>query len=198
MARGWFMTTPVRPRRARRTAIPKAPARCVDCAATLVRTRGPGRAPLRCPACRERAKAAPKWVLAPGALERVRAHLGLEHPIHVRRSAGRHQHGSYRGLEFGRDVSRRLDPDRTYHVIQISSALTPELAARALVHEACHARQREQDPLVHWRAHRKIARHGSRHRTVEGYLAYRDHPTEREARAAEGAVHLLAPLTLPG
>ena len=196
MARGWFTNVPIRPPRARRPRLERPAPRCVDCGGMLVRTPGPGRAPLRCASCRTRAKAAPKWRLAPGALETVQRHFGLQHPIHLRRSAGRAQHGSYRGTRYGSEISRRLDPDRLYHVIHVSSALDPETAARALLHEACHAGQREADPDVHRRANREINRHGRR--SHEGAIAYYNHPPEREARLAEGAVRLLGPLMLPG
>ncbi|MGI9116010.1 MAG: hypothetical protein ACR2JV_00025 [Gaiellales bacterium] len=189
-------------RRTRRASAPR-PVRptptCVDCGGTIHRKPGPGRAPLRCATCRDSTRAAgPKWKLAPGALERVQAHFGLEHPIYVRRSTGRTLRGKYRGLLPGFMVAKRLDRCTEVHVITISSALDPDTASRVLLHEACHAQQREQDDLVHLRASRQLAAYGDRRRNRRAYEAYRDHPIEVEARAAEADAARLAPLIVAG
>lgn len=199
---GWL--APSRPRRRRAPVIRRAtrPVRpappCVDCGATVQRKPGPGRAPLRCAACRAKAAGTVKWRLAPGALEKVGRHFGLEHPLHVRRSTGRRQRGCYKGIHFGSAISKQLDPHRRYHVIQISSALAPAEASRVLLHEGCHARQRERDAMAHLRAHRQIRAHGDPRTSAAGQRAYRDHPIEVEARAAESAAAALAPLIVPG
>ena len=200
---GWF--SPAKPRRRRAPSVryraPK-PARpappCVDCKAAIIRTPGRGRAPLRCPSCKAKAQTTRKWKLAPGALETVQAHFGLEHPLYVRRSAGRQQRGSYRGIQLGFMVSKKLDPYTEYHVIQLSSALDAQQAARTLLHEACHAKQREADNLVHLRAHHQIRAHGNPRTSYAGSRAYLNHPTEVEARAAEAAATTLGPLVLAG
>lgn len=183
--------------RLRRSAAPDV-LDCVDCGRMLHCAPGPGRAPLRCPDCSAVAKVRPKWRLAPDALDIVQRHFGLRHPIHVRRIGGRHQLGAYRGPLPGAAISKQLDPRRTYHLITISSALDPQSAARALLHEACHAHQRERDATIHSRAARDIRRHGSMERSERGYRAYREHPVELEARAAENAVRDLPPLMVPG
>jgi hypothetical protein len=199
---GWL--SPAKPRRRAlsvryRAPKPVRPApTCVDCSATIFRTSTRGRAPLRCPACRTQAQTTRKWKLAPGALETVQAHFGLERPLYVRRSAGRQQQGSYRGIHLGFAVSKKLEPYAEYHVIQLSSALDAKQAARTLLHEACHAQQREKDMLVHVRASRQIRAHGDPYRSVAAHRAYRDHPTEVEARAAEEAVSHLGTLVLEG
>ena len=200
---GWF--TPAKPRRRRAPSVryraprPVRPApTCVDCSATIIRTPGRGRAPLRCPSCKAKAHTTRKWKLAPGALETVQQHFGLEHPLYVRRSAGRQQRGSYRGVQLGFMVSKQLEPYAEYHVIQLSSALDPEQAARTLLHEACHAKQREADNLAHVRAGRQIRAHGDKRRNPDAFRAYLNHPTEVEARAAEAAAVRLGPLVLAG
>ena len=192
-------------RRTRRTYVerPARPTRptptCVDCGGPIHRTPGRGRAPLRCASCKAKAKTSgPKWKLAPGALEKVQAHFGLEHPLYVRRSTGRQNRGKYRGILPGFMVAKRLDRTTLYHVISISSALDPELASRVLMHEACHAQQREQDDLVHLRASRQLAAYGDRRRNPRAYQAYLDHPVEVEARAAEDDAKRLAPLIVAG
>ena len=200
---GWF--TPTKPRRRRALSVryraprPVRPApTCVDCSATIHRKPGPGRAPLRCPGCKAKAQTTRKWRLAPGALETVQRHFGLEHPLYVRRSAGRQQRGSYRGILPGFMVSKKLEPYALYHVVQISTALDADRAARTLLHEACHAQQHEKDSLVHHRAHRQIRAHGNPRTSLNANRAYLAHPIEIEARAAETAVSRLGPLMLAG
>ena len=200
---GWF--TPAKPRRRSapriRYAAPKpvrpAP-KCVDCSSTIYRKSSRGRAPLRCLSCKAKAQTTRKWKLAPGALETVQKHFGLEHPLYVRRSAGRQQRGSYRGIQLGFMVSKKLEPYAEYHVIQLSSALDTDQAARTLLHEACHAKQREADNLVHLRALHQIRAHGNPRTSYAGSRAYLNHPTEVEARAAEAAATTLGPLVLAG
>lgn len=189
-------------RRVRRVPVARPPRPappCVDCGGPIHRKPGPGRAPLRCASCRATAKkAGPKWRLAPGALEKVQAHFALEHPLYVRRSTGRQNRGKYRGILPGFMISKRLDRSTQYHVISISSALDPATASRVLLHEACHAQQRERDDMVHVRAGAQLAAYGDRRRSRVAYQAYMDHPIEVEARAAEAAADRLAPLIVAG
>ena len=199
---GWL--TPA-PRRTRRTtshrpsnAIASPAPRCVDCDARIIRTPGPGRAALRCPACKTRAKTTKKWQLAPGALDKVQKHFGLEHELYVRRSTGRQLRGSYKGMMLGLMVSKQLSELTWYHVISISSSLSAEEAAKVLLHEACHAKQREHEPQVARRMRLEIRRHGNPVSTLSGQRAYLSHPLEVEARAAEAAAPKLAPLIVAG
>lgn len=152
-----------------------------------------GRPPLRCPACKAAKPEGATWRLAPDALERVQAQFGLTHPLYVRRTSGRQQKGTYRGLDLGLCLSKTLEPLQTYHVICISSTLDPDMAARTLLHEACHAKQHEADPSALRGAAQRYRGH---RRSVEQYMRYRNEPTEVEARAAESAVHRLPGLMI--
>jgi len=199
---GWFTPTrrPARRKvscRPRNTIVLPAP-KCVDCDARIIRTPGPGRAALRCPACKSLAKTTKKWQVAPGALVKVQQHFGLEHELYVRRSTGRQLRGSYMGKTLGMMLSKKLDELTWYHVIKISSSLSAEEASKVLLHEACHAKQREADPQIAHRTLREIRRHGNPASTMSGHRAYLNHPTEIEARAAETATSQLSPLMIAG
>mgnify|MGYP006292918209 CR=1 FL=1 len=168
----------------RRLYAPPRPApKCQSCGATIARKPGPGRPPARCAGCKA-IKPGPQWEVDPAGLERVQRHFGLKHPIHVKRSSGRIREGTYYHLQLGCVISKKLDPLQLYHVITISGQLSPADASRVILHEACHAHQNEREDGAMARYARDMRRIGPR-RTREAFQAYRNHPLEVEARAAE-------------
>ncbi len=203
---GWL--SPSKPRRQRRSTarvrlrVPKPPKpvtptpRCVDCDGLIHRPRGTrGRAPLRCTTCKtSHTPAKYKWTVDPAGLERVRKHFGLKHPLYVQRSSGRHQRGTYQGLKYGFMIAKKLPEQDQFHLIRISSALSPEDASKSILHEACHAKQVEEDPSCLIRASLQIRAHGNPHTTRSGNRAYLNHTTEVEARASEMHATRLKPI----
>ena len=119
---------------------------CTHCAAAFT---GRGR---YCPDCRD--TGAP-WRVDHAALDRARAHLGIDCDVVVRRVATRKLLGRYHGARLRPDApslavaARMTDEQLTgfmYHLVTVSTRLTPEHASRALWHELTHAAQYEADP----------------------------------------------------
>ncbi|MGI9116011.1 MAG: hypothetical protein ACR2JV_00030 [Gaiellales bacterium] len=159
-----------------------------------------------CPDCRD--TGAP-WRVDEEALDRARAHLGIEVPVRVRRMKGKALRGRYHGIELTPDAPRDLEVIATmsdaevnammFHKITAAVRLTPELASRALWHELTHAAQYERDPdryLAEYHRESRTAKAIAKRTRTPYARVYKHISFETEAKANEGLHDDLFPLAL--
>ena len=159
-----------------------------------------------CPDCRDTAG---PWRVDEAALDRARAHLGIDVPVRVRRMKGKALRGRYHGIKLLPEAPRdpaaiAATPDDVlnglmYHHITIALRLTPEFASRALWHELTHAAQYERDPDGYVAGYTRQAQQAKAfaRRTRTRYAqVYRGISYETEAKANEGLHADVGPLTL--